>query len=548
MEQREYQKACIKDIVNALNDSSDALIALPTGTGKTVVFSPVVAESRENNSRTLVLGATKQAQSRIEREIKRFLSSGDTKLVFGVEEYDCPLLKSKAESWYCRENKVECKKLNISCAVIQSEKDYHDKPLVITNFSKFLLAQGGGSYDFIVLDDSHSFENAKEQAYQLTIQAADGNSLYEKGISNDKIKAFVEDFLNIFAQAFERCLNPSDKDGVGVVSPDYIAHFASLSTKHDSEKLKKEIGGMLAGKDRKVCLNMYYFVMHCTKASRYEFFVRSDFYNREWIDSELISRQVEVDYLIKSKFGNSAIIYATATPGDAFKHANSCSLRNYDDSNLKITPIEKFEQVENWFKNLNILVVTDIGDTRETGPFDSALNLTTEILTKRNERSLILFKNYRDQRKANERLKGLFSPNRLFFLDSTIDNSDFVENLASKSQISLASASSTLWEGINIQSLRIAIITTAPFIRPIAGKKMNYPDLERRMLIRLQQGIGRIIRSESDFGVSILMDSRFQGYVKKKYFDKRLLNRTKFVTADQVMPIITEVLEKGAKE
>jgi len=56
VEQREYQKACIKDVVDALNDCSDTLIALPTGAGKTVVFSPIVAESRKNNLRTLVLG------------------------------------------------------------------------------------------------------------------------------------------------------------------------------------------------------------------------------------------------------------------------------------------------------------------------------------------------------------------------------------------------------------------------------------------------------------------------------------------------------------
>ena len=234
-------------------------------------------------------------------------------------------------------------------------------------------------------------------------------------------------------------------------------------------------------------------------------------------------------------------------PGDAVKHANSCSLRQYDSSNLKVTPVEKFYQVENWFRNLNILVVTDFGDTRYPDPFNLALDLTTKILTTRSERSLILFKNYRDQRKANERLKGLFSPTRLFFLDSTIDNSDFVETLANKSQISLASASSTLWEGINIQNLRIAIITTAPFIRPVVGKKLNYPDLERRMLIRLQQGIGRIIRNEADFGVAVLMDSRFQGYVKKKHFDKRLLNRTKFVTSENVLPIINEMLANGAQ-
>jgi len=61
VEQREYQKACIKDVVDALNEKSDILISLPTGAGKTMVYSPIVAEAREKKVRTLVLTATKQA-------------------------------------------------------------------------------------------------------------------------------------------------------------------------------------------------------------------------------------------------------------------------------------------------------------------------------------------------------------------------------------------------------------------------------------------------------------------------------------------------------
>jgi Rad3-related DNA helicase len=139
----------------------------------------------------------------------------------------------------------------------------------------------------------------------------------------------------------------------------------------------------------------------------------------------------------------------------------------------------------------------------------------------------------------------MFAQGKLFLIDSSIQDSDFVEELASKSQVSLASASSTLWEGINIRGLRIAVIVTAPFIRSVVGKRLAYPDLERRMLVRLQQGIGRIIRNPSDYGVAVLLDSRFEKYVKKKHFDKRLLSRTEFISSDQVSSKIAEALAKG---
>jgi hypothetical protein len=51
---------------------------------------------------------------------------------------------------------------------------------------------------------------------------------------------------------------------------------------------------------------------------------------------------------------------------------------------LRITPsrTQIYPAIENWFQNLQILVVTDIGDTRETEPFNEAIRLTTEILTR----------------------------------------------------------------------------------------------------------------------------------------------------------------------
>jgi superfamily II DNA or RNA helicase len=239
VEQRDYQKACIKDIVDSLNDSTDILINLPTGAGKTMVYSPIVAEIFEHNLRTLVLTSTKQAQRRVKSEIEKFLNrKGESTLIYGIQEYVCPILGRKAENWFCAENKEECRKTRIACEVIKSDKEYAEKSLIVTNFAKFLLSQFGGNYDVIVLDDSHSFENSKEQAYQLTIQAANGRRLFEEGTKGKKLLAFISDFLNIYAEVFERCIVPTEKEGV--VSPEYISSFAALEKKHDLEKLRKK--------------------------------------------------------------------------------------------------------------------------------------------------------------------------------------------------------------------------------------------------------------------------------------------------------------------
>jgi Rad3-related DNA helicase len=545
VDQRKYQEACICDIVNALNDEVDILIDLPTGAGKTVVYSPIVADASERGYRTLVLTATKQGQRRVGYEIDKFSKKEKRILIFGIQEYICPILKSKAETWFCAEQKEQCKKTKINCEVIQSDKDYNERNLVVTNFAKFLLARSTKPYNMIVLDDSHSFENSKEQAYQITIQAASAVNFYENRKDVPKLQEFFEDFLNIYSDIFSRCINPGETDGA--VSQEYVSNLATLATKYNMDLIKQEIATMRPSKDRDLCWNVYHYVLRCTKASQYQFFVRSDYYEQDDFDSsELISRKEDIDAFIKKRFEKSRVIFATATPGDVIKHASTCSLREYQEDDLRVTPSRDviYPEIENWFQQLSILVVNNIGDTRQSTPFDEAIDLTTKILTTRPERALVLFKNYRDQRKANDRLANIFTKDKLFFIDSTIQDSDFVEDLANKSQISLASASSTLWEGINIQDLRIAVVVTPPFIRPPVGKKQTYPD-ERRMLVRLQQGIGRIIRRPTDSGVAVLMDSRFEKYVKRKSFDKRLFEITEFVNSDQVIPAIEKILGKG---
>lgn len=134
VQQREYQVACIKDAVEGINKGVDVIIDLPTGTGKTLIYAPIVADVSESGRSALVLTATKQAQRRVNSEIRRFAKIQPA-LIYGIQEYDCPVLNAKAQNWFCGEIKEECcKPTKIDCGVIQSEKDYTSEKLVITNF------------------------------------------------------------------------------------------------------------------------------------------------------------------------------------------------------------------------------------------------------------------------------------------------------------------------------------------------------------------------------------------------------------------------------
>jgi Rad3-related DNA helicase len=543
VQQREYQIACIKDVIDGINKHADVVIDLPTGTGKTLIYSPIVADVSDKNGNVLVLTATKQAQRRVSSEIKRFQSKTVPVLVYGIQEYNCPIRGSKALNWFCGELKEElCRPSKTDCEVLRSEQAHLSSNIVVTNFSKFLLASANRTYDLIVLDDSHSFENAIEQAYQIDIQFAPIRTLYEQGIQSTVLHDFIEKFLNLFSEIFERCINPQEKEGV--IGPEYITRLAKLLTDNNETQLKQEIT-TLPETESSLCWEVYHFVNRCKSSSKYQFYVRADYYDLNDLESsELISRREDIlEFVIRKRFDKSRVIFVTATPGDVKSHASSCTLRDYNGLRLKVVPSadSTYKDIENWFAKLGILVVEDIDDTRQTSYFERAMRLITEILKNRKERALVLFKNYRDQKSAYDLLSKMFPPNKLFFIDISLQNGDGIEELASKSQISLASASSTLWEGINIERMRLAIIVSPPFIRPHVGQRQDYLFFERRMLVRLQQGIGRIIRSPTDSGIAVLTDSRFKRYVNKKMFNKKLRERVEFLKSDEVLSRIDQL-------
>ena len=135
---RKYQTDSINDVVNSINQGSDVLIDLPTGTGKTSVFRPIVAEFADLGGRAVVLTANKRAQQSVSKEISRFREGVSPPLVYGMGVYHCPILAANAQTWLCGELKEEyCKPTHQGCGVIAAEKEYQGaasrSPIFITS-------------------------------------------------------------------------------------------------------------------------------------------------------------------------------------------------------------------------------------------------------------------------------------------------------------------------------------------------------------------------------------------------------------------------------
>ena len=541
VEQRPYQIDCIGETVQGLNEGDDVLIDLPTGTGKTFIYAPIAIEAACNSYRTCVLCATKDMQRKILSDFRSFPEGDQARTVYGVNVYHCPRMRRSADSWTCSELREKCITEDIKCDVLGSEEVYNSNALVVTNYSKFLKFKSA-PWSLIVVDDSHSFEKTKEEAYQKSVHFYLVYRVLDRYGSDPILGDFLSVFLKIFAEVFETSLPPNVKQGA--LGSDYVKQIGEIVNESSQKRIRQRIANLPNG-DKKTCMDMFMFVDACQRSVNYNFYVRKDWYNPEDVMmSEMIAREAEdqQNFKTKKRFENAQVVLATATPGKPERHASLCTNRDYTRGGLQTVPQKKPDIIREWFKTLDICHVTDLGDTRNTESFQKALDLASEVLASTQVKTLLLFKNYRDQNTANQQLQNKFKD--IFFIDDSYDE-DSVTELANKSQIILASASTRLWEGMNIKDLRLGIIFTPPFIRvPVhIPESRSYPYNERIMLKRLQQGIGRLIRGENDYATCILMDVNFKKYVMRKRFSDDLKGRVTHIVSKEVISKTKEHLK-----
>jgi len=407
---------------------------------------------------------------------------------------------------------------------LNSEREYEENSLVVTNYSKFLKFRSA-NWDLVIIDDSHSFETVKEQAFQYAVNYRLIHEIYEQYEDVNILGDFLGTFLDIFDDIFETALPRKRKQGP--IGSDYVSRMASEVLTDEQEQQLKERIQLLPERDRQICDGEWRFISACKEAANHNFYLRKDWFSPEAPRlAELIAREVEetINFKVTDRFRDARVIMATATPGDPEKHAQACTNRDYDDSGLGVVPQTMQDQLRDWFSNLDIYSISDLGDTRNQQYLMEFLRLAADVIRMSNTKTILLFKNYNDQRTARDFLENEFDD--IYFVGRE-DDEDTIHEYASRKQIIIASASTRLWEGISIDDLGLGIIFTPPFIRvPVhIPTRRSFPYNLRIMLRRLQQGIGRLVRDEGDEGVCLLMDENFAKYLRMQRFAQALRER-----------------------
>lgn len=218
---------------------------------------------------------------------------------------------------------------------------------------------------------------------------------------------------------------------------------------------------------------------------------------------------------------------------------------------------KRFASPFDYAANAELLIAKDAPTPNRTnnGEYISYLTQAIYDLTKNNHcQTMILFNSLVTIEQVYSQLKetDLFDQRDILAQGITGRREKLLKQFASGTSSILLGASS-FWEGIDLPktALEMLIVTRLPFDSPDEimnraqndllkreGKNPFYHSALPKATMRLQQGIGRLLRTSDDFGVSVILDSRISS---RRYGSSMLKNLPQDLPVKQVTTV--EVVE-----
>ncbi|PKN79842.1 MAG: DNA polymerase III subunit epsilon [Candidatus Cloacimonetes bacterium HGW-Cloacimonetes-1] len=192
-------------------------------------------------------------------------------------------------------------------------------------------------------------------------------------------------------------------------------------------------------------------------------------------------------------------------------------------------------------KQTKLLIASFLPEHKDKFYLNQALSCLEQIVTSTHVGTMILFTSYFDLNNVYNHLGDtLYHNNRPFFAQGKGGSRSSMLNEFKRNNNGVLLGTNSFWEGVDVQgeSLSLLILYKLPFQVPSEPLVEAYIDkLEREnhdsfmhymlpnALLKLRQGFGRLIRSKSDNGIVLIMDSRVSN---KRYgeFFKQVLPAT----------------------
>ena len=491
-------------LFSKLSSGRNALIDAPPGLGKTRSAAKVAIRLlNEAGRRVLIVEPTRTLRSLVASYIKQEDEEVEFHVSRGWNDYKCPLIGTNADSALCSLRKEQCREEKRRCGVLKDTDKTKESNLTVATFAKLLLSKGlFDGYDTIIIDESHGFENAESSYLQTYIMFTKLGEA-SKEVSAE-YPALAERLINL-ANGLSRM-----NDMLGDSDP---------LTSREVDTIRKEFGEtslrdawLVFTRDNKYprYRNLYtnignlHFRMQNISKNVFFFYAGS-----------LYGRPKNMEVEIAGFFRNKNIGILSATIDNVIKHAKACGLdmRRFNENDGVI--LKNYPEVRR--KNRKLLALKDGPILSRSGERyevlrERANEIIAQFLGKFEIRTLVLFRGYNDQKMAWEYLKQMNFSSRIHNIWQGEDTETVDKKIRKlkESDIVLSSASTRLWEGVDIPGLRLVIIDALPYPgKDPLDKKYNFKAGYETMIKKLKQGLGRIVRSDDDWGAALIIDKRF---------------------------------------
>jgi len=494
-----------------LASDHNALIDAPPGLGKTRAAAKVALKLTESNQhRVVIIEPTKTLRSQIADYIKEEKKEAKVHESKGWNDYHCPIIEMNADPSLCSIRKDQCRQENRGCGVLKDIDSTRASNLTVATFPKLLLARGMFSdYDTVIIDESHGFENA-ETTYLQTYVMIERIDTIANDVS-DEYPTLAEKLRSI-ASGLTRM-----RDMLGdasVLSPKEIDLIREAL---GDESLKNSFlefarnGKYPSYRTLYTNISTIHFRMQNISNNVF-FFYEGALYGRPK------NMSAEISGFLRSK--NVGLL--SATVDDPLAHARACGvdLRRFDSSCAIL--LRDYPSIRR--KNRLLLALTD-GPNLSRSSHDTYRSSREEankilygLLSRFKVRTLVLFRGYNDHKDASGFLAQTELKERIINIEQGEDPDSIDDKIRQlrKKNVVLSSASTRLWEGVDIPELRLVIIDALPYPgKDPLDSEYDYRVGYRTMTKKLKQGLGRIVRSDKDWGAAVVIDRRFHEQFKR---------------------------------
>lgn len=492
------QKSMANALFTHLQKENTSIVAQgPLGMGKSLVISVVAASLSEEGKKVLICSPTySHAKSTIRdtfRKIER-----DPPILYGVSRYFrkfgyiCPLrISNKTDHQACNKCNEE------DCRINRDQSVANESSIVLTSHALLVSRSSiASNFDVIIIDECHGYPDV--------VRNADCESVTHDAfvLELEKLKNFSS--LGKTVKSVQTMYEKLSKTGKEYWETKLQTGIKNLGKMMFSTQVESTIFSYTDRISEVKSRNGRFYITRRRHKPKYE----------KNLSIGLVSAIIEdpLELAKECEFGDRIFAppFVVKSLSDRFRNRfdNRPVYALLDGPNLKV--------YDSGYKTLR----------------HKANRIIKNIALKFTDPILILCRNENDAKSIQNTLLASESLSERIFLCDSISEKDLDEfegivnsHVKEGGNVVIATASSRLWEGANIIGLKLLIIDALPYRRPSpeetsAGLRGWYKSpVFRFMLRRLQQGIGRLVREDGDWGIVVIVDGRLYSG------GKRILNR-----------------------